>query len=104
MKITLNVFWQQYDWHDKGVLFVVSGEGEATVSVYEDKDRMFLRTVEVDIPEMEEPTRDQVARAKVAALQSERKEIMAESQMKLNAIDDKIKQLSCIEYMGEQHV
>lgn len=102
MKITLNVFWQQYDWQDEGVLFAVSGKPESTVSVYENGDRIFLRTVEVDAPDIKEPTRDQVASAKVAGLKSVRQAIMAESQMKLNAIDDKIKQLSCITYVGEE--
>jgi hypothetical protein len=101
MKATLHFFWQQYDWEDVGGLFAVSGNDKIP-EVYENKDRIFLRTVEIDVPNIEEPTRDQIARAKVAALKTERQAIMAESQMKLNAIDDKIKQLSCIEYMGDK--
>ena len=97
MKITLNVFWKQYDWEEKGEVFVISCDPEVC-KVYENEDRIFIRSIEVDLPDISAPSRDQIVRAKVAALQSERQSIMAESQQKLNKIDDKIKQLSCIEY------
>lgn len=101
MKVTLHFFWKQYDWEDVGELFAVSGD-EKVPKAYESNDLIFLRTVEVDVPNIEEPTRDQISRAKVTALKTKRQAIMAESQIKLNAIDDKIKQLSCIEYKAEQ--
>lgn len=100
MKITMHCFWQQYDWEDNGSLFVVNGD-DNTRKVYERVDRTFISSVEVDMPDIDAPSRDQIASAKVAALKTERQAIMAESQMKLNEIDDKIKQLSCITYVAE---
>lgn len=101
MKITLQVFWEQYDWQDKG-RFIIAAGNESLRKIY--GDLLYIREIEVDIPGIEEPSREQIAGSKVAALKIERierQEVMAESQMKLNSIDDKIKQLSCIEYKDQ---
>ena len=100
MKIEFNVFWKQYDFENDGRFFIISG-GERNREIYEDKDCLFLKSVEVEIEDITAPSREHVAKAKVASLRADRNAIMADTQKKLNAIDDKIQQLSCLEYKGE---
>lgn len=97
MQVFLNVYWKQYDWEDEGRIFVSSFGPNITA----DKSHMFLREMEVTIPDMEAPSRDQVARMKVVALESERQTILAETHQKVAKIDEQIRQLSAITYQEE---
>ena len=95
MKATFYVFFAQYDWEEVGKLIFWH------VKVPETSDRVFIREIELDIPDVGLPTRDQMARIKVTALESERQAILAETHRKVQVIDDKIRQLSAIEFKGE---
>ena len=95
MKKTFYVYWNQWDWADKGDFEFWH------VKVAESSSRFFLKEVELEIPEIELPTRDQIARLKVTALESERQAILAETHKKVAVIEEKIRQLSALTYQPQ---
>jgi hypothetical protein len=95
MKQIFYVFWQQYSWEAEGIFIFWHAK------ITDSEDCFFIREIELDIPEIELPSREQVARLKVTALESERQAILAETHRKVQVIDDKIRQLSAIEFKGE---
>jgi len=97
MKIKLYVYWQQYDFEETGKLEFWHCE------IGENTNRLFIREIEVDVPDIELPTHEQMARIKVAALQSEKKAILAECHQKISVIDDKIQQLLSLPNLSEAH-
>jgi len=87
MKIKLFVFVQQYDWEEQGKLLFWH------VKVKEDSNNIFVEEIEVDVPDIQLPSMEQMARLKVTALQAERQDILSETHMKVAKIDEKISQL-----------
>jgi hypothetical protein len=61
-------------------------------------DSILLKVIEVEIPDVQAPSRELVMKHKVAKLQEEKKELQAETHIKLKAIEDKINQLQSLEY------
>lgn len=95
MKITLYAFYEQYDWENEGRFIFWH------VKVEDTDYRFFIKEVVADLPELDLPSREQVARMKVTALESERQAILAETHQKVAMIEEKIRQLSAITYQGE---
>ena len=94
-KVTFYVYWRQYSWESEGRLSFWD------TKINDSEDCMFLKEVELMVPEIELPSRDQIARIKVTALESERQAILAETHRKVQVIEEKIRQLSAITYQGE---
>ena len=90
MKITLYVYYLQYDWDEVGRLEHWDSR------LPDSSDRFFIEEVVVDVPDTKIPSRDQIARIKVCALEKDRQEILAEMHMKLKKIDEKINELSAL--------
>ena len=95
MKTKFYVFWQQYSWEDEGCFIFWH------CKIMDSEDCFFIREIELEVPEIELPTREQVARMKVTALESERQAILSETHTKIAKIEEKIRQLSAITYQGE---
>lgn len=93
MKIELYYHWKQYDWQDEGCFDISTCD----MSEY-GPERVLLKIVEVEIPDASEPSRDLIVKHRLATLQKEKQELQAETQIKLNNIEDKIRQLSAITY------
>lgn len=62
--------------------------------------RIFLKSETVAIPDCEMPTDEEIRSGLIANLHDEKRRINAETHMKLKDIDDKIRQLLCIENTG----
>jgi hypothetical protein len=92
MKVDLYYHWQQYDWEDEGKIVVNMND----VTQY--LPCILLKVIEVEIPDVQAPSRELVMKHKVAKLQEEKKELQAETHIKLKAIEDKINQLQSLEY------
>jgi hypothetical protein len=61
-------------------------------------DSILLKVIEVEIPDVQTPSRELVMKHKVAKLQEEKKALQAETHIKLQQIEDKINQLQSLEY------
>ncbi len=94
-KVTFYVYWRQYSWESEGRLAFWDTKMRDT------EDSFFIKEVELMVPEIELPSRDQIARIKVTALESERQAILAETHRKVQVFEEKIRQLSAITYQGE---
>jgi hypothetical protein len=93
MKATLYYHFRQYDWEDEGKVEIYMSDMTDVFS-----DRILLKVVECEIPDVELPSRELVARHKVAKLKEEKEKLRAETQIRLNVIEDKIRQLQALEY------
>jgi hypothetical protein len=62
------------------------------------KVRIFIKEIEVDIPEVQPLEEIEIKNAMVAGFHAKKKEIQAEAQLKLNELDDKIQQLLAITF------
>jgi len=96
MKKTFYVFFNQYDWEPEGRIEIWH------CKVPEDNNRIFIQEIELDVPEIAIPTRDQMARYKTTVLEKERQSILAETHQKVAIIDEKIRELSAITYQEEK--
>ena len=94
MKVKLYYHWEQYDWQDEGCV---------TVSTYDmsehSQPHTLLHVADVEIPDIDAPTLENVVKSKTAKLEDEKSKLMADTHIKLAAIDDKIRQLQSLEYM-----
>lgn len=93
MKLELYYHYHQFDWEEEGRIQIHVSD----MSEY-DKDSILLKVVEIDVPDVVMPSREKVAQHKVAKLKEEKEKLQAETQIKLNVIEDKIRQLSALEY------
>lgn len=93
MKINLYYMWQQYDWEETG---------RVTVSTVDTSDLfdylILLKIIEIEAPDIANPTREKIIKHKTAKLEEDKKKLMAETQLKINVIEDKIRQLQAIEF------
>jgi hypothetical protein len=96
MKINLHYHWQQYDWEENGRILVTSYDATKV-----DDSCVLIKVVEVEVPDCDIPARDVVNMRRTAVLQAEKEKLQAETHIKIQAIqaiDDKIRQLSALEY------
>ncbi|HEY6019527.1 MAG TPA: hypothetical protein VIY48_06390 [Candidatus Paceibacterota bacterium] len=92
MKIKLFYHWQQYDWQEEGQLYI------STVDISEhDKYSTLLKVEEVDIPGFVKPSKETLRSGIVKRLEQEKKELLADTHLRVSMIDEKINQLTCIE-------
>ena len=64
-------------------------------------DKVFIKELEIDIPDCEAPTKEDLASGMIANLKEEKNKILAETHKKISEIEDKIMQLSAITYQGD---
>jgi hypothetical protein len=93
MKLDLYYHWNQYDWEDEGKIVVYMSD----ISEFS-PDSILLKVIEVEIPDVQAPSRELVMKHKVAKLQEEKKALQADTHIKLQQIEDKINQLQSLEY------
>jgi hypothetical protein len=93
MKLDLYYHWNQYDWEDEGKIVVYMSD----ISEFS-PDSILLKVIEVEIPDVQAPSRELVMKHKVAKLQEEKTALQAETHIKLKAIEDKINQLQALEF------
>ena len=98
MKIELYYHWKQYDWQD---------EGQIAVDVIDrseyDPSYLLLKIVEVEVPDCPEPSRELVIKHKTATLHAEKEKLQAETYIKIQKIEDQIRQLSALEYRADSN-
>ena len=63
--------------------------------------KVFIKELEIDVPDCEVPTKEELASGMIANLKKEKNKILAETHKKVSEIEDKIMQLSAITYQGE---
>lgn len=93
MKLQLYYSWQQHDWEDEGRIKVNTFDSSEYMN-----EEILLKVIEIDAPDIVEPSREKIIKHKTEKLEEDKKQLMAETQMKLNQIEDKIRQLQAIEY------
>lgn len=93
MEIELYYIWQQYDWEENGKIIVNTYNTSGYC-----KEDILLRVIKISVPNIPEPPRLEVVKHKTAKLNEEKQKLMAETQVKLDAIDDKVRQLQAIEF------
>lgn len=92
MKVELYYHWQQYDWEENGRIRVYNSD------MSDFGDDILIKIIEIEAPDVVAPTREQIVKFKVAKLKEEKEKLQAETQIKLNVIEDKIRQLQALEY------
>lgn len=96
MKIELYYHWRQYDWQEEGCIEVQAFDN----TEYSSDDRILLKIVEVEVPDCPAPSRELIIKHKTAVLQEEKDKLQAETHIKIQQIEDKIRQLSALENKG----
>lgn len=83
---------------------IYSSEGKLEVSLCDYrtvdclmKNRIYLDEKEIEIPDCELPSKQEICAGIVTNLRKEKAEIQAETHLKVSAIDEKINQLLCLE-------
>ena len=100
MKIELFYYWYAPAWGKEG------GELEIQTIDYRPAtsciaDRVFIKSAEVEIPDCEALTREEIAKKVVAGLQVQKQELLAEMHQKIAAIDDRIQQMRCLTFVPD---
>jgi hypothetical protein len=95
MKIRLYFYQEQYSWELTPRINVFTQPTD--LNDVETISRIFIMEYEVDVPDLDFLPVDTVRKNLVAVLCEKKKEIKAETHMKLSEIEDKIQQLLCIE-------
>ena len=91
MKKEIYYHWEQYGWEDKGR--VVAAMFDMTEY---SPEMILLKIIEVDLPDVTEPTRELVINHKVAKLQQEKTKLQAETPVELQKIEEMISQLQSL--------
>lgn len=89
IQINAYLYWRQNDWEDQGKL-IVSHYGP---KIMEDGDNIFLRKITVEVVDFPLPTRQEIAEKKAEALRIARQELLAETELKVQEINEKINNL-----------
>lgn len=63
--------------------------------------KVFIQELEIDVPDCEVPTKEELASGMIANLKKEKNNILAETHKKVSEIEDKIMRLSAITYHGD---
>jgi hypothetical protein len=77
-------------------------EDEISISTFERSKAyrpklVFIKTVDIDVPDVEKPSREFIVKELVSALEDENKRIQAAAYVKIQQNENKIKQFLCIE-------
>ena len=91
MKQKIYYHWQQYDWEETGRIYPDTMDRSCSSNF------ILLKIIEVDLPDVTEPSRELVVKHKVAKLQEEKTKLQAETHIKIKKIDEKISQLQSLE-------
>lgn len=94
MKIKLFYHWRQYEWQ-------TVEQGELSVASYDctrhDQNCTLLKVEEVEVPDCIKPSEEDVRSGLVNRFEQEKQTILAETHRKVAILDEKIRQLTCIE-------
>jgi len=88
VKDTVYMHWEKYNWQDEGKFRLLSWKSDTSPEI------LFIKELEVefDAPDSYDPVPEQIA-----VLKSAKQKIMAETQVKVNNIDEQIQSLLAIE-------
>ena len=89
MKTTVHIYYQQYSWEEKGKFVIFSWICEDT----EYLTYVNSQEVEIDYPITYDPRAQ-----KVAVLEKQRQQVMADYQKSVNDINERISKLQALEY------
>ena len=89
IKTTVHVHFQKYSWQKEGKFQVYSCQLDDT----EERTYVGPREIEIDVPEDYDPRAQQVA-----ALEAMKQKVMADYQINVMAINDRISKLMALEY------
>ena len=96
-KITLYLYHEQYTTNDP-IAKLVPWHVKVGDDIDAYKVRIFLKEVEVEIPDITMLEEAEVKQAMIAGFRREKQDLQAEVQLKLNQLDDNIQQLLAITY------
>lgn len=97
MKIDLFYCWTQQSWKKEGEIEVMTYDG----SKYNEDHTLIKVITGFEVPDAEAPTKGEIVASVTAKLQQQKKALLVETQEKIDVIEDKIRQLACIEYQEE---
>jgi hypothetical protein len=100
MKIKMYFYHEQYSWEKNGRIGIWTSK--INDSADESSIRVYLAEQEIEIPELKMLTEMQVKQVFIEGLKNLKKELQAETHVKMQKIDDKIQQLLCIEMKPEE--
>ena len=95
MKIKAYFYHEQYSWEDIGRIGIWTSK--IPDSADECSIRVFLAEQEIEVPELQMLTENQVKLAFVDGLTNLKKQLQADTHVKIQKINDQISQLLCIE-------
>lgn len=89
--ITQHLYWHKWDWEEKGAFCIDKSDSLAKIG----PEYVLIRAidVEIEVPDDFDPRPHQIA-----TLREKQKEIRAESEAKLNNIEEQIQRLQCLEF------
>lgn len=89
MKTTVHIYYQQFSWENKGEFIVFS------CKLDDDGTRTYVNSqeVEIEVPENYDPRAQ-----KIAVLEKQRQQVMADYQKSVNDINERISKLQALEY------
>lgn len=61
-----------------------------------DKEKMFIKKVELEIPDIDIPTQEEINSYLITGLRKEKEQVLSAAHMKVKAIDEQIQQLLCL--------
>jgi hypothetical protein len=94
MKVTLFYFY------DAGIFVDKSKRVYASTIDWRGKyqgDRVFIKKVEIDAPDCDEPTKADIANSLIATLNDKKKSVLAECHEKVSEIEEEISNLLCLD-------
>jgi len=89
IKTTVHIHHQKYEWEDEGQYLVYSCKLDDT----DYRAHVCEQEIEIEVPDDFDPRAQQIA-----ALEDEKKRVMAEYQMSVKRIQDRINKLQAIEH------
>ena len=98
MKIKLYYYWQEAQWLEGGGRIDIWTR-ELSGALMD--DRVFLKSVEIEVPDCEAPSRETIVEKVVAGLQAQKQELLAETHQKVAKIEDRIREISCITFVPD---
>ena len=93
IKITAHIYFHKYEWQHEGKYQVSPVRFEDN----EDCTHVGKQEIEIEVPDNYDPRAQ-----KIAVLEKQKQQIMADYQKSVMEINDSISKLTAIEYTGEQ--
>lgn len=89
VKTTIHIYYSQFQWQEKGDYTVFSCKLE------DNEHRTYIgdQEIEIDVPDNYDPRAQ-----KIAALEKHKQKVMADYQMTVDQINDRISKLQALEY------